>query len=482
MTAEHISYNRAKKLLKITATTHISEISNNETGYENVKITDAVGRIAAEDVLSPISTPPYDSSAMDGYAVCSSTTNAASPENPCILQVVDSIMAAESGAIRVNNLNRLVSQAISVGCAGICYEIMTGAAVPAVTGGSLLFDAIVKVEDTVCLDSPCDAEGVLHNNTIAGHQRNRIETTPKYILLVKPVPPFTNKRLAGHAIHEGFSIIRRNGEVKSSHVMTICSVGISSMRVRRKLRVAVISTGSELQPSLQALEPSPPSTGVFDSNGPYILAYLSENKNLDVKHLGIVKDDPVAIRNKLLENQGRYDIIITTGGVSAGKHDYVRAALEDSKVSGEVTFHHLKIRPGGPVLFATIPPRNDSSRTLTAVFGLPGNPLAAAACLRFIVLYYIDSLLDLKDSSCYLGLKSHRVLDFYQKEKIQNTIPMDKCTFLLSRFNEEGILIPMEHQFQKSGSVTGLALADGWIKLNKEDYPDEGSYIECFSL
>lgn len=179
------------------------------------------------------------------------------------------------------------------------------------------------------------------------------------------------------------------------------------MDVFRRLQIGLLSTGSEL---ISHKDPGDETQAqIRDSNGPYIEAVL-RGLGVEVTNLGIVKDDAVEFETILAKRLAgnHYDVIVTTGAISMGKFDFIGNGIEE--VGAKVDFHRVGIRPGHPVLFATLPAQklkngrktgsitplsaeNESgTSTETAFFGLPGNPLAAAVCLRFLVIPYLRAL------------------------------------------------------------------------------------------
>ncbi|KAK4148471.1 MoeA, N-terminal and linker domain-containing protein [Chaetomidium leptoderma] len=291
-------------------------------GQDNVPLHDTIGGIAAEDVISPKSIPEYDTSAMDGYAVHSQATAAASEQAPVTFKT---------------NTN-------------LCVEIMTGAIFP---DG---YDACVKIEDTVLVDSP------------AG----------RHILITKPVAQNANRRFAGSDILSGDVVVKQGEAVRPSHILPLASIGFDSIPLAQKPRVGIWSTGKEMINGKGATR---------DANGPYLTAAVRE-MGLHGAFLGVLGDDPAGLHDHVRAAVGsrEYDLLITSGAVSKGRFDHVRDVLD--KMGAEIVFHGLAIRPGHPVLFALIP----GVKGRTAFFGLPGNPGAAAACFRFLAVPYLRVL------------------------------------------------------------------------------------------
>lgn len=308
---------------------------------EKVSIYDAAGRIAFRDCICPRATPSQDTSAMDGFALDSSATATASHLKPVRFRIMGTVVPGQRSPIVAD---------VPAGEVEPCLEICTGAPFPE----DQKFDACIKVEDTHC-------SGIANQ-----------------ILITNPVQPNAHRRHAGCDLAAGELLLSRGEQIHSSHILPLASVGIEMVEVVPQIRTGIWSTGSEYASK---------DTGSVDVNGPYLTNACREYR-CDTKFLGAIEDTIGALKDEFQRKAGTgdYDILITSGAVSMGKFDCVRDAL--SACDAEVFFHGLDIRPGHPVLFAFIPGKNGP----VAFFGLPGNPGAAAACLRFLVVPYISRL------------------------------------------------------------------------------------------
>jgi molybdenum cofactor synthesis domain-containing protein len=327
-----------------------------KTAAEKVPLSKALNRIARHDYRCPESTPKWDTSAMDGYALNSETTQGASIESPVTYCVKGTVAAGDEPVS--------VSGEECENGTYPCVEIMTGARFPACHSGKP-FDCCVRVEDT-------------------------IRTDLNQVQILKPAKPNQNRRLAGEDFQTVDVIIRAGSIIRPHHIMALASVGFEELMVLRKPKIALFSTGKELLPE----DESNQGHRINDVNGPYLSAVL-EDLGYDPYFLGVLEDDAALAAQKIkrhLEHQ-QYDVIVTTGAVSAGKFDVIREAVD--KLDGKILFHKVAMRPGHPALFATIPfPGTDLTlqRSKTAFFGLPGNPIASAACLRFLVVPFVRRL------------------------------------------------------------------------------------------
>lgn len=293
---------------------------------------------------------------MDGYAISSGATIDATAERP-VTFIVQGTNAAGDEPIELPN------EPID-GCYP-CVEIMTGAQFPISTSNTP-FDACVKIEDTVPFGGKPEFQS-----------RRRF-------ILTRPVRLHANRRFAGGDMQKGDIIVKKGEIVRSRHVMGLASVGVTHVVVRRKLRVAVWTTGNELTRDTDGAQKS---AKIFDSNGPFLAAALHE-AGVEVHLKGILQDDVRSLEEALDSAEAAtWDLIITTGAVSKGKFDFIVPALE--RMRAKLHFHGVAIRPGHPILFATM----NRDHGYIPFFGLPGNPIATAACFRFFVVPCLRLLL-----------------------------------------------------------------------------------------
>ena len=279
---------------------------------EQVSLFDALGRVLAQEVVSPISVPPHDNSAMDGYAFAGAQLRS---DAPLTLRVAGTAMAG-------------MAWQGSAG-AGQCVRIMTGAIMPAG------LDTVVPQEMVTLRD---DAIGI----------------PPKLL------QPGDNRRLKGEDLHAGQAALPEGERLLPAAVGLIASLGIPTVAVRRKLRVAYFSTGDEI------LSPgdAPREGAVYDSNRFTVFGLLTR-LGCEVTDMGVVRDEPALLEAAFSDAAQRADAIITSGGVSVGEADYTRAMM---KKLGDVAFWRIAMRPGRPMAVGRI--------GNAVLFGLPGNPVA----------------------------------------------------------------------------------------------------------
>lgn len=285
---------------------------------EEVAIRDAVGRVLAQDIVSPISVPPHDNSAMDGYAFDGAQLAAGQPLQ---LEVVGTALAGKAWQGRVDS--------------GQCVKIMTGAVMP---GG---LDTVVPQEFVTTGPSTSSGRTVI---AIPGG-------------LLKPGD---NRRHKGEDLMEGQPALQKGERLAPAACGLVASLGIDKLRVRRRLRVAYFSTGDEL---LSLGEP-PREGAVYDSNR-YTVWGLLTRLGCEVIDLGVIPDQPARLEHAFAEAAAQADAIITSGGVSVGEADHTKAMM--AKL-GDVAFWKIAMRPGRPMAVGRI--------GNSVLFGLPGNPVA----------------------------------------------------------------------------------------------------------
>jgi len=323
-----ISFEEALKLISENSSVLESEI---------ISLSESNGRILSEDIISPISVPTFDNSAMDGYAVNAKDLIGATNESPVILKLIGLTAAGDN-----------ISQAIDNKMTA--WKIMTGAPVP--EG----YDSVIPVENTTLLGEEND------------NQQVRCISSPL---------KGAHIRSSGEDFLENDIVLTKNQLLNANKIMALASLGIEKIKTVNKPDIAVFSTGKELIDDLsKTLEPGQ----IYNSNMPYILECLKELP-VNAYNAGTNYDDvelyQQALQKELDKNT---QIIISTGAVSMGDFDFIPQTI--IKMGGEIIFHKSKIRPGKPVLFAKFP--NGSF-----YFGLPGNPISATIGLRFFVTHLI---------------------------------------------------------------------------------------------
>jgi molybdopterin molybdotransferase len=288
---------------------------------EEATVFEALGRVLAEDLVSPISVPPHDNSAMDGFAFDGA---ALEDGKPLVLKVVGSSLAGDVWGTAVGR--------------GEAIRITTGAVMP--PG----LDTVVPLE-LVRLDGDM------------------------VTLAAAVVRQGDNRRCLGEDLLQGQPALARGDLLGPAALGLIASLGVARVRVVRRLRVAYFSTGNEI---LSLGEPARPGA-VYDSNR-YTVFGLLRRLGIEMIDLGVVRDEPAALEEAFVAAARQADAIITSGGVSVGEADYTKAMMKKlAGASGGVAFWRIAMRPGRPMAVGRIAAPDGRSAIL---FGLPGNPVA----------------------------------------------------------------------------------------------------------
>jgi molybdopterin molybdotransferase len=291
---------------------------------ETVSLQAAHGRVLARDVLAPIDLPPFDNSAVDGYAVRHADLDGKAESR---LVVVERVTAGRAAA-----------RALPVGAA---IRIFTGAPMPAGADTVFMQEDVRRDGDAVIVP--------------AGLARG------------------ANRRLAGEDVRAGSTALGAGRRLAAQHVALAAGVGVTALDVFRRVRVAVFSTGDEI------VEPGRPrpAAALFDANR-YLLIALIERLGGVATDLGILPDDPARLARAIAAAAAEHDLVVTSGGVSTGEADHVRHAVE---AVGRLVFWRVAIKPGRPVAMGVIP----GARGGAAFVGLPGNPAAVYVTFARIV-------------------------------------------------------------------------------------------------
>ena len=302
---------------------------------------ESLGRVLAEDVVSPFDVPPHDNSAMDGFAFDGSQL---APGASLELQVASGTALAGKawqGSVQP----------------GQCVKIMTGAIMP--PG----LDTVVPQEFVSVRAEPVEAP----TGTSASPVRTEFISIPTGLLRAGD-----NRRLRGEDLAQGLPALRRGEILTPARLGLAASLGLPTLPVWRPLRVAYFSTGDEIL----SLGEAPREGAVYDSNRYTVFGMLSR-LGCQVIDMGVVRDDPALLEAAFTEAAAKADAIITSGGVSVGEADFTKAMM---KKLGDVAFWRIAMRPGRPMAVGRIPPAAGRPQPVNPqgaiLFGLPGNPVA----------------------------------------------------------------------------------------------------------
>jgi molybdopterin molybdotransferase len=290
--------------------------------HENVSLNDALDRVLCEDIQSGINVPGYDNAAMDGYAVRAGEVR---PDHP--LQVAGVALAGHA-------FNGDIPPAS-------CVRITTGAVMPQGLDTVIMQEQVrltdnTSVQQISCLIQPDTGEHV---------------------------------RRAGEDIQQGQTVLSAGHKIRAADIGLLASLGIATVPVKRRLKVAIFSSGDELVAPGKPL----PQGHIYDSNR-YVMAAMLQRLGIDVLDLGLLADDPASIEQAFLQAIAQADVLITSAGVSVGEADYTRQILHKL---GQINFWQVAIKPGKPFAFGKL--------ENCWFFGLPGNPVAAVVTLEQLV-------------------------------------------------------------------------------------------------
>lgn len=383
-------------------------------GVERVDIVSARGRVLAEDVHATRNQPPWDNSAMDGYAVRAADTVSSSPDSPAELEIVEDLPA---GYVAKRSVGP-----------GQAIHIMTGAPVPEGADTIVRAERALRVED------------------------NRVR-------ILEPVESGTDLRRAGEDIRDGDLIVSAGMLIRPAEVGLLASTNRSHVSVYRRPRVAVLSTGDEIVDVDEPLEDGK----IVDSNGYALTALVADAGGIPLR-LGICPDTQEALEQALRDGLVA-DAIITSGGVSVGEYDYVKAALE--AVGTSMAFWKVNMTPGRPLAFGAI---DD-----TIVFGLPGNPVASMVTFE---LFMRPALLKMQGYSHLYRPTIKAVLSeditksIGRKQFIRVTLERSGDTFFAARTGSQG-----------SGILRSMSIADGLaVSHEDQEFMKAGQEIEVMLL
>lgn len=291
---------------------------------EIVELSNIYGRILADSISSKIDFPHWDNSAMDGYAVRSQDLQGCSQETPKVLEIIEEIPAGYQPQKIVQS--------------GQAARIFTGACLPA---GA---DAVVMQEET--------------------------ERQGNSVKILTAVDPQTFVRRQGSFYQAGDTLLTPGIRLNAAEIAVLAAAQCCQVPVYRRVKVAIFSTGNELVKPNQSLKPGQ----IVDSNHYALMAWV-QSMNMEPISLGIVPDEPEALKSVIHQAIERADIVLSTGGVSVGDYDYIEQILSD--LGGNIQVRSVAIKPGKPLTVATFPN--------SLYFGLPGNPVSAlVTCWRFV--------------------------------------------------------------------------------------------------
>lgn len=383
---------------------------------EQVGLYSAVGRVLAEPITAPESVPHFNRSLMDGFAVRARDTFGASESLPALLHIIGEVRIGESAIL----------------------EVEPGTAVAIPTGGMLPSgaDAVVMVEHTCNLD------------------KDTIE-------IMRPVAPGDNVIMAGDDYQAGEAMFSGGQPLRPQDIGALAALGIGSVTVYRRPRVAILSTGDEIVPVSTA---SLPPGKIRDINS-YTLAALVTEAGAIAGTVELVEDDPDSLFQACLRAMEDHDVILLSGGSSVGVRDFTVSVL-DRLPQAELLVHGVAVRPGKPTILAGI------GRKI--LWGLPGHPISAITVCRTFVLPCIHSLQGLKN------VKSAGQRRCAEQAVLDRRVPSvhgrtDYVPVVLSESGGGLVATPL---FGKSSMISTMAKSDGYVIIPQHvEGLDQGSTV-----
>ena len=379
---------------------------------EIIDIADSYERITFSDIKSRIDFPPFDRSLKDGFAINAEDSYGVNEENPKRLKVIDFL---EAGSFTDKTVEP-----------GTTVEISTGAPVP---DGA---NAVVMVE-------------------FANRESDNPDLASDEVEILTSVTPSQDIVKKGSDVQAGQVILEKNKLLNPPKIGVIAAQGIDTVEVYKKPVVGVISTGNELLTNQEEIKPGK----IYDVNSEMIKAGV-ESCGAEGRTLGIVKDVYDDLKAKITESLKECDILLCSGGTSAGVGDNIRQILDEI---GTVYIHGITVQPGKPTILGVVDGK--------IVIGLPGNPVSA------IVIFNVFVAPSIKKLAGFVDEQPHKTIKGKLARRIHS--PIGRMQYQLVRV-EDGIVYPI---FKDSGAIFSLASAAGYTKVSKQtEMVEEGEEVE----
>jgi len=404
-----INYKAAKKIL-IKSNIRIKD--------ELIDSSKSINRINVLDIYCTVNYPAGTNAAFDGFAINSNDTNKLNKNNSQNFKILKTISAGDNP-----KLNKVKKYAT--------VEVMTGALIP--RG----FDTIIPIEKII------------------------FNLNNKYISINNKIKKNQHIRYVGSDYKKKDLIVKKGTIIQPPHILAFKTLGIAKIKVKKKPNILFFSTGNEISNNKNVV-----NWKVRNSNSHYIKS-LSNNFLFNYIDGGILRDEDEKLFKKKLDKsiKSKIDIIITSGAVSAGKHDFVPLVVKQFNLSN--FFKGVLIRPGKPILFAKF------KNVEKAIFGLPGNPISSSACFRFFVYPYLLNILGAKNEKPF-------------KAQLKNNFSKNKklIKFLKARLtsNANGKLEIQVLKGQESFRIKSFVESNVWgfFKDGQSDF-QKGELIDCYS-
>jgi molybdopterin molybdotransferase len=365
--------------------------------YQLINIEYAKGRTLAQAIVAPFNVPRHNNSAVDGYG-CHATDIPV--DGIATLTIVDIAYAGKPCVTPIES--------------GQCVRIMTGAIIPENLDVVIMQEHVEVTDNIISID---------HR-----HQQGQ------------------NIRLAGEDIQQHETVLQPGQFITPADIGLLASLGFAEIKVRRKLKIAIASTGNEII----SIGDTHSRQKIYDSNR-YILYAALQRPDIEIINLGILEDEPEALLKQFKQSSLYADIIISSGGVSVGDADYTKTAL---KQSGNVDFWKIAIKPGRPLAFGTI--------GQSLFFGLPGNPVAVMVTFYQFVLPAIEQMLGIKNKAI------NPQMQLKTTENIRKKPGRTEVVRGIMHQDDAGVWQVKTTGKQGSGILRSMSLANAFIILEHE--------------
>ena len=380
-----------------------------------LSVGDALGAVPVEEIAGRVASPAFDNAAMDGFAVRAEDADAGSRNSPVELRIVGDLKAGASSQ-------------------------------PAVPGSG----CVMRVDTGALVPPPLDTVLAREHATVT--RRDGAE----FLRLSEPVRKGRNLRIKGEEYPAGARFDYRGKRLRSGHIAHLSSAGVSELRVRPPPPLALLTTGDELRPSGATLAPGE----IFNVNASWLASWCAERR-LSVSLARHVPDDAGRLARAVREAcESGARVLLSSGSASAGRHDVLREAV--GKLGAQVVFHGVAMRPGKPALFALL-------KDGIPLFGLPGNPLATAAGMRFLVWPGIRAI---------MGMHAERP----QRAELAHPCDLREglTHFLLAKRAADAGGVSLVNP-QRPGQAGALAAADCWLRL-EGGRSEAGAPVDSYPL
>lgn len=371
---------------------------------EEIPIEDSNGRVVFEDIHARIDFPPFNRALKDGFAIKSEDSYGASEENPKTVKIIDALEAGSYSDKTVEN--------------GLAVEISTGSPLPKGADAVLMVEYSLKNDDEV--------------------------------ELYTSVTPTQDVGKKGSDVKVGDLLLKRGTVLNASKIGVLAAQGFKNVKVYKKPSISVISTGNELTNLGEELKPSK----IYDVNSNMIKNAVESSGGCGTIK-GIVRDNYNQLKSKILECLDECDVLICSGGTSAGVGDVLKHVLDEI---GEVKLHGIAVQPGKPTILGVVGDK--------LVIGLPGNPVSSLVIFNVFVAPAIRDLAGIKESSLNTveGKLTQRIHSAVGREQYQ-----------LVKYNDGEV----EPIFKDSGAIFSLARADGYVNVGKNtEIVEEGEIVK----